>query len=260
MSYSSSARRVAVLALLALLVAPGALASEALKLPPNCEGKRLETRVLEIKFKPLGEAAALVGQLLGPCGTYRVPKALGVVAIEDEREILDRVSEALASWDVPPPVVEVSVSLVLATRDAPPAGGIAEELRDVSETLSRVTRWTNYERIGSATLRIAEGSRAEADLGERYRVAFRVGGVDPDRGIVHLEPFDLLRMPHPNEAASGLRSPRLLLANSALNVFEGRPNFVGAPSRTRDRAIFLALEVWTGAAALDLEETKQGRR
>jgi hypothetical protein len=180
--------------------------------------------------------------------------------VEDERANLDRVSEALASWDVPPPVVEVSVSLVLATRDAPPAGGIAEELRDVSETLSRVTRWTNYERIGSATLRIAEGSRAEADLGDRYRVAFRVGGVDPDRGIVHLEPFDLLRMPHPNEAASGLRSPRLLLANSALNVFEGRPNFVGAPSRTRDRAIFLALEVWTGAAALDAEDSAQGRR
>ena len=259
---SSAARRVAValLALLALPVTPAALASDALELPAACEGKRLETRVLEIKFKPLAEAAALVDQLLGPCGSYRVPKALGVVAVEDERANLERVSEALAGWDVPPPVVEVSVSLVLATRDAPPAGGIAEELRDVSETLSRVTRWTNYERIGSATLRIAEGSRAEADLGDRYRVAFRVGSVDPDRGIVHLEPFDLLRMPHPNEAASGLRSPRLLLANSALNVFEGRPNFVGAPSRTRDRAIFLALEVWTGAAALETEDTKQGRR
>ncbi len=216
---------------------PGAAATD-------CAGRDLVTRVFEVHFKRISEAVMLVDQLLGPCGTYRVPKALGVIAVEDEQAALDRVARALESWDVPPATVEVTVSLILATREPPPEEGIRAELRDVSETLSRVTRWTHYERIGSATLHVVEGGTVRAYLGERYRVSFRVDAVDADLGVVRLEPFDLLRLPHPSETSAGLRTPQVILANSALNVFEGRLNLVGAGSRERDRALFVALEVW----------------
>jgi len=210
----------------------------------GCAERDLSTRVFEVHFRPVSEAVLLVDQLLGPCGSYRVPKALGVIAVEDEPRALERVARALESWDVPPSSVEVTVSLILATREAPPAGGLRAELRDVSETLSRVTRWTHYERLGSARLHAVEGGTVQADLGQRYRVSFRVDAVDPDLGVVRLEPFDLLRLPGPEETAAGLRSPLVILANSALNVFEGRLNLVGAGSRQRDRALFVALEVW----------------
>lgn len=211
---------------------------------PACDDAGLETRVISLRFKPTAEAAVLVDQLLGRCGTYRVPKGLGVIAIEDEPRNIERISEAISSWDLPPRNVEVSISLVLATREPPPPSGIREELERVSETLSRVTRWTSYSRIGTATLRLVEGGQAVADLGDRYQASFRVHAVDDQQGVVHLEPFDLMRLPHPREAASGLESPRLLLANSAFNVFEGRLNLVGAPSRDPERAVFVAIEAW----------------
>lgn len=247
---------VLVAALAAL--APGHAAGAAPAAADECAGRRLSTRVFEVRFKPLSEAVLLVDQLLGRCGSYRVPKALGVIAVEDEPEALERIARAIESWDVPPPSVEITVSLILATREQPPDEGLRAELRDVSETLSRVTRWTHYERIGTARLHVVEGGAVQADLGENYRVSFRVDAVDGDLGVVRLEPFDLLRLPRPEEAASGVRRPQVILANSALNVFEGRLNLVGAGSRARDRALFVALEVWPRVGAGERAAAGQG--
>lgn len=246
----------AALLAVAALSSSAARADDGARAHERCRTAALESRVLDIRFRAVTDAAPIVDQLLGPCGSYRVPKGLGVIVVEDEPAVLDRVKTALAAWDVPPPTVEVSVSLVLASREPPAPGGIREDLQDVSETLSRITRWTNYTRVGSAVLRVVAGGTAQADLGDRYRVSFRVDAVDRDLGVVRLEPFDLLRMPHPDEVASGTSSPQLLLANSVVNVFEGRLNLVGAGSRHPERALFVALEVFSrdaadaGAAAL----------
>lgn len=244
-----SARSVRAILLACAAVLLGAPALAAAPAPTTaasrCEGRTLDSRVIEVRFRALADAAVLVDQLLGPCGSYRVPKALGVIVVEDEPESLARIVSSLASWDVPPPTVEVSVSLVLATREPPPAEGIREDLQDVSEMLSQITRWTSYTRLGSALLRVVEGGTAQADLGDRYRVSFRIHAIDRDLGVVRLEPFDLLRLPHPSEAASGVGSAQVLLANSVVNLFEGRQNVVGAGSRQPERALFVVFEVWT---------------
>jgi hypothetical protein len=248
---SGNVRRSGLLAVLvlaaffpALAVSPPAADEDAVdRILRACEDKELVTKVIEVRFKPLGEAALLVDQLLGPCGSYSVPKTLRLITVEDEPQIVERVGQALASWDVPPRSAEVTISLILALREPSEGLGIRDEIRDVSETLSQLTRYTSFERLGSATVKVIDGAAAEADLGDRYRVSFRVGGIDAERGIVHLEPFDLLQLPAPNETGARLPQARRLLG-TALNLPQGRLHLIGAPARDRDRAIFLALEVW----------------
>ncbi len=212
--------------------------------PGGCPGTAVERRVFPVRFHSMAEAALLLDQLVGPCGAYRVSKPLRVVTVDDTPENLERIRQALASWDVPPRSVEITVSLVLATMDPPAGGGVLEEIRGVSRTLAEVMRWSHFERLGSVTVRVAEGGRAEALLGDDWQVVFRVAAVDPDQGVIRLEPFELFRLPASREAAAGLAAPRRVLGWT-LNLPEGRMNLVGAPSRGRDRALFVAIEAWT---------------
>jgi len=230
-----------LLAFLALAAAaPGPPAGDA----GGCPGTAVERRVFPVRFHSMAEAALLLDQLVGPCGAYRVSKPPRAVTVDDTPDNLERIRQALASWDVPPRSVEITVSLVLATMDPPAGEGVLEEIRGVSRTLSEVMRWSHFERLGSVTLRVSEGGRAEALLGDDWQVVFRVAAVDPDQGTIRLEPFELFRLPVPREAASGLAAPRRVLGWT-LNLPEGRMNLVGAPSRGRDRALFVAIEAWT---------------
>lgn len=239
-------RLVFAAAALAALALPAPVRAQEGDVPAGCAGKTLASRVVTVRFKPLPEAAMLVEQLLGPCGAYRVPKALRVITVTDEPQQLERVAQALASWDVPPRPVEISVSLILATREpAPGKNQIMKELRDVSEQLAQLTRFTHYERLGTATVRAVEGGGAEAEIGERYTVSFKVGAVDPDHNIVRLEPFELYQRPDPSETGASEQRPRRLLAMLQVNLPEGTQNLVGAPARGNERALFLALTAWT---------------
>lgn len=235
--------------LLLALVAAAVLAPPAARaqddVPPGCAGKTLRSRVFQVRFKPVPEAVLLIEQMLGPCGAYRVPKALRVVTVTDEARPIEQIAQALASWDVPPRPVEVTVSLILATRTPGPRSPLADEIRGVSQSLAQLTRFTHFERLGTATVRVLEGSLAEAEVGERYHVAFRVGAIDAEHGVVRLEPFELFQRPAPSETGSGTLQPRRLL-EMTVNLPEGRMNLVGASGRGNERALFLALTAWTG--------------
>ena len=208
---------------------------------PACDGTSIEARVIAVRYKPLSEASAVVEELLGPCGAVRVPKSSRLLTVEDEPERLDRIARALTAWDTPPRAVDLSISLILATRDPAPSGGIARELRGVSESLSQLTRYTSFKLLSSTTLRAMEGKRAEAALGERYSVAFRVASVDRERGVVSIETFDLLEQPAAGEAGAAGAAPRTVL-RLELALPHGREELVGAPGRRQDRAIFIAIK------------------
>ncbi|MBP7149425.1 MAG: hypothetical protein KBD01_17985 [Acidobacteria bacterium] len=235
-------RRALLAAALLGAAAPAALAAG----PDPCQGKEIRARVINVRFKPLSEAAEIVSDLLGPCGAYKVPKAGRAITVEDEPARVERVAEAIAAWDTPPRAVEIHVSLIRASSEPAPRSGIGEEIRGVSETLSKLTRYTSFNPIGSVTLRVMEGGEAEADLGEGYSVTFRVAAVDDQHGIVQLDPFDLLRTT--KEAGASVATPARLLATQQ-NLPEGRQNIIVAVGRQPDKAILLALKVDTLAPA-----------
>lgn len=236
-----SFRDTAVFLIVAVLLAVSGLAGA--EEPGGCEGKKLEVKVFPIRYKPISEAVLLVDQLLGLCGSYKVPKALRVVSVQDEPAQLEKIAQALASWDTPPRQVELTVSLILATRTAPPSKNLAGEIGQVSESLAQLTRFTSFERLGTVTLRAHEGGTAEGEIGEKYVVSFRVEGVDPERGIVRLGPVELFQRKDGREAGAADSSPRRLISMT-VNLPEGRMNLVGAPGRGNDKALFLALTAW----------------
>ncbi len=228
------------------LIAAGLMTSLGGAETDPCAGIEIRSRVVPVRYKPVSDAARLVDQLLGPCGAYRVPKALKLITVEDEPERLARIAEAIGSWDVPPLNVEMTVSLIMARRDdAGPEKGLVGEIRGLTETLSQVTSYTRFERLGTASVRAIEGGEASVELGDRYKVEFRVEGVDPSRGIVQLQPLSLSRLRRPGEVASGLGTVPRRLLSMELDLPEGQMHLVGAPGRARDKALFLALTVWT---------------
>ncbi len=241
---SGSAVLVGSLCLLGVLLASAPLLAQQ-GIPEACATAELHTRVVELRFRPVLDGVLLVDQLLSPCGSYKVPKSMNVIIVEDDAPHLEQISEAVSSWDLPPQSVEVTVSLIAASLDSsgdedPP---IAEETREVSRTLSEVTRWTRFRRLGSASVRVMEGGEAEVDVTEHYKLMLRVSGVDVERGFVKIEPFALLRKPSKAEAASGIGTPAKILGGE-LDLEEGRLHLVGTPSHSRRRAIYLAFTVW----------------
>ncbi len=246
----------------AALLAPafGAAWAQEPALPSTCEGVALETRVFKVRYKPLFDAAQLVDQLLGPCGSYKVPKSLKVVVVEDEPGRLGSIAGALSSWDLPPAAVDVSVSLIIASiddeerSDERASPRLAAELAEINRALADTTRWTRYHRLGTASVRVMEGGEAELELTEKYKVVVRVGAVDSDRGFVQIEPYTLLRVPAKAETGTAISPPRRVLGGD-LNLEEGRTHLIGTPSHSRRRAIFLAFTVWStdGREPLRLE-------
>lgn len=234
-------QRLVLGALLALTV--GATAAQNQVDP--CAGKVIVTRVLPIRFRSVNEAVQIVDGLLGPCGAYRAPKAVRAITIEDEPRNVQRIVGAITGWDVPPPTIELTVSLILATREPAKTTGIAGEIRGVSELLAGLTQWTHFDKLGTATIKIVEGADGQVDLGGGYSVAFRVAAVDVSQAVIRLDPITLRKAPDPQEeTGSTLREPKSLLS-WAYDLQEGRMQIVAAPSRAKDRGLILALEGWT---------------
>lgn len=209
-----------------------------------CAENQTHSRVIEVRYKPLSQAAQLVDEMLGPCGAYKVSKALGAVIVEDDSPRLERIAEAVSAWDVPPRAVDVTVTLMMASRDLPPVSGIAEELKDISRTISDMTRWTRFNPLGTVNVRVREGGEAQVEIADRYRVVMKIKGVDAKRRAVRIEPFELDRLPVPaSSTGSSLVPPPRKLWGGELDLTEGPQHLVGATARGRRRAIFLVFTV-----------------
>ena len=211
-------------------VAPGAPAAPA---APDCAKAPTQRRAFLVRHRPLAEAAQLVEAKLGPCGAYTVARPAGSIVVTDEPDALRAIAAALAAWDKPRARIVFSLRLVAASVAAsapapPPIPG-------VSETLSRLTRYSRFEELGTARVEATEGAEVETALGPRHRARLRLGGFDAERGIARVAPFELF------EVGPEGTAPRRLLSLS-LNLPAGRANLVGAPARGGETALFVALD------------------
>lgn len=232
-------RVVACLAAASFAIASGAgFAAE----PP--QGK-LDARVFEIRHKVLADAAEVVGPLMSPDGTLTLQPRLKTMTVQDRADVLDRIAAAVASFDVPPRNVEVTLTLFLGSdrreseagrRSRDPA--TAREVRGVGETLGDFTKWSAYEPLGSQSIAVAEGAPVTANLSPDYRVAYEVESVD-DRGVVKFRAFTLQRAVR--DAAGAVRWEDQYSTEIVLPA--GRQLVVGAAQAPgSSRALFLKLQ------------------
>ncbi len=205
-----------------------------------------EARAFEVRYRPLTDAVDLVSAVLSDAGTVALQPRLRRFVVQDRADVLERVAQVLADFDVPPRNVEVSVSLFLGTdrRDAeagrlahPPE--VAAETRGIRETLGDFTRWTEFSPLGSRTITCVEGYPGTVYLADDYRVEFHVDSVDGEDRVT-FDRFTLMKVVRTADGAERV-VPQY---DAAIHIPVGKELLVGAASGPdSSAALFLKLLV-----------------
>ena len=232
-------RPVLVLAALALLLGPAVSAQPA--------DDPVLARAYRVLHRPLADAADLVSPLLSPDGTVTLRPRLGVLVVEDRASVLDRVGALLDSFDLPPRNVEITLSLFLGAdrlsgggRRAASGETFSEEVRGVIETLGDVTKWVEYEPLGSRSVTGVEGDQVTASLSDEYRVVLDVESVHETQRRVKFKRVSLQRLRPTPEGVARVED----LYSAGMVLSEGRLHVVGAAREPgSNRALFLIVQV-----------------
>ncbi len=197
-----------------------------------------ELRVFQFHFRPAREAASLVEPLLSAEGSILLQPGLNAITVRDNPDVLRRVADTLASWDVAPQSYRVRIRLFLATREAKPSGTPPAPIPELGEKLFLLFPFTRYQEVATVQVTASDGASVETAAGARYHLRFAVRGVpgEPDR--VQLAQLQLARRDRGAGDAEVLNP--VLRATVSLRVKE--PSVVaGARSESADQALFLVL-------------------
>ena len=226
-----------------LVVALVAAATLAL---PAVTAEGLVARVYEVKFKSPADAAEVVSPLLSAEGQVSIQPRLRTITVLDRAQVHERIPGLLASFDLPPRTVDVTLALFLGTdrreqeagRTAP-TEGLSRDVRGVAETLADFTKWNTYRSLGGRSVASAEGSRVEIELEDGYRASWTVEAVSGTDGTLKLRGFTLERR---TPGADGRETVQVVWkADVALAA--GRAVVVGAAQNPESkRALFVSLQ------------------
>lgn len=197
------------------------------------------TRVFTIRHKNVDDIYLLVSPSLGPHGSIQARPRQKTITVVDTPETLQKISELISAYDLPPRSVEVAVQLILASAGTsspepapPPIRGVIEKLNALS------TRWNDYRMVGDARILGTEGERSSLRVGDEYQVDFRIDQVSEESRIIRFKPFQLARREltvEGNERFSPIMSTVLNLRDSQLFI-------VGASRMERsNRALFMTI-------------------
>jgi hypothetical protein len=203
-------------------------------------------RAFEVRFRPLKDAADLIGSVLSADGSVTLQPRLRTVVVQDHASVLERVATLLQSFDLPPRNVEVTLSLFLGTdrreeeagRQARP-GGPAREVRGVTEILGDVTKWNSYQLLGGRSVVGAEGAPMTVNLTDDYRVTFEVASVGGAQGTIALRGVTLGRVIRAADGGEQIQN----LYSTSINIASGKLVLLGAAkSPDSKKALFLSLQ------------------
>jgi len=230
--------RIAAGLVAAALLAPRLLpaASAAPARPANEAAAPVGVRVFKIQFKDPSDVAQLVGQLLTEKGSVAFSPKLKTLTVQDHRDVLDRVAEAIGSYDLPPRNVQFTVTLILASMGEQARQPISREVRGIADSLLNLPNWTDYKTLGSSAISGSEGSRVSLDIDD-YRVEFDIESVSESRGIIRLNPLVLQRAVKGADGAVNYRP----VYRQTCNLTNDRLLTIGATKSESDaKAVFLA--------------------
>jgi len=236
--------------LLAVVLVCAALASGAAGTVVRAQGDDpVLARAYQVRYQGLSDAAELVGELLSSHGSVTLKPRLRTLVVRDRRSVLEQVETLLASFDLPPRSVEVTVSLFLGQRedDGPEAGGVSgemelsREVRGVLESLGDFTKWTSYEPLGSRSVISVEGDAVVANVAGDYQVAFTVESVHESQGVVRIR-FERLSLQREIPLGDGGRGVEELYTAGIVVDAEKLTLVVAASAPDSKRALFLALQ------------------
>jgi hypothetical protein len=197
-----------------------------------------ELRVFQLHFRPAREAAALVEPLLSAEGSVLLQPSLNSITVRDAPEVLRRVAEALASWDVAPLSYRVRVRVLLASMDPPQPGKASPLISGIGAEISKLFHFTDYQEVATLQVTASEGSAVEVAAGERYHLRFTVKGVAQDPERVQLAQLQLARRDQGADSSEVLHP----LLRATVTLLLKQPSVVGgARAENANQALFLVL-------------------
>lgn len=202
-----------------------------------------QVRVFKIRHRPVREATGVVEPLLSPGGSILLHPTQNTLTVRDEGVVVERVAQALDSWDVPPAAYLIDVRLFLASQQPLPPGPGFGPPSEVDEAIMKLWKYKSLEEIGSVTVNAVEDSTVETTLAQDYALRFtlRAGRADPRRAILSRLVFSR------RQSGTGGGEALEPLIRGSVSVKLGQMAVVGAtPSETAERALFLVLSARRG--------------
>lgn len=193
------------------------------------------TKAFVIKFKKVDEVASVVNRLLGGKGAVTLQPGLRTIIVQDTGKNLRQIEMAIATFDTPPPSVEITIKLVRATKSsAEPT--ISDEIRNMAR-LGEVLRFNQYALMDSAIIEAQEGQSSVLLLAKDYQLHFFPDVVQEGNGIIRLKNFELRK--RTRGKGKGLFTP---LISVTVNLRSGETLVLGASRfEESDQALLVIL-------------------
>ena len=198
----------------------------------------LAMRMFTIRFKAVEDVVLLIEPQIGERGSYTVQPRLKAITVRDEPANLARIGEMIVGFDQPPRSVRLVIQLLKAAQADPssvPKGG---GKKGVPELLRDVTKWSEVSVMGSASMVGVEGAQSTLNIGEEFRVRYRVDTVAEKQGVVKFDRFALDRIvSDPNG-----ETRYVPIWDTVVNLRNNQHLLLGATSSQESRrAIFLSV-------------------
>lgn len=193
-------------------------------------------RVFTLRHRRAEEVLLLVRPFLTEDGSVILESKLNTLTIRDTALALDKASQTIASYDVPPRAVSISVALLRAAAESPGAQvKVSDEIRRVGDHLKRVFNLTGYTSLDHVVVEGTEGDAVAYTIGVDYRLEFQLDAVSDD-AVVRLRNMVLQRIRHD----AGGREKRNDIVRTSVNVPMGQPFVLGlGKDESTSSALFL---------------------
>jgi hypothetical protein len=198
-----------------------------------------------LQYREAAEALDLVLPLLSSRGAVELQPGGNALVIRDTAKVLQRVQPQLRAFDHSFEPLRLRVQIIRAERSGEPSGPQPQLPAGVLERLHDLLKYENYALLAGSELSINDGMAVVQDLGDEYRIDFRLRHLLSDMRA-SLEGFRLSR------GSEGDFEP-LIHANLTLDL--KKPMVLGlASSEASDSALMLVIEKLPGRMAEALEE------
>lgn len=222
------------LSLLAASVAIAATAASEARAQVEDAGKEvLLAYAYNLRHRGAAEALGLVLPLLSSRGAVELQPGGNALVVRDTARVLERIRPKLLAFDHPFDPLRLRVQIIRAQRSGEPSGPRPELPDGVLERLHDLLKYESYSLIAGSELSVEDGMAVVQDLGDNYRVDFRLRHLLSDKQA-SLDGFRLSRRTQGNFVP---------LIHANLNLDLEKPMVLGlAPSEASDVALMLVIE------------------
>ncbi len=186
-----------------------------------------------LQHRGASEALELVLPLLSSRGAVELQPGGNALVVRDTAQVLQRIRPRLRAFDHPFEPLRLRVQIIRAERGGVPSGPQPELPAGVMARLRELLKYESYSLLAGSELSIEDGMAVVQDVGDEYRVDFRLRHLLSDARAL-LEGFRLSR---------GANEEFEALIHANLNLDLDKPMVLGlAPSEGSDSALMLVIE------------------